>query len=64
MDCVFRWGGRGAGVCVFRWAGGANGRSGCLGQDMDQQGSMSLTLTCYIDRPADLSGTILPHVDK
>ena len=53
----------GAVACVLRWVGGGReqGSVRVFGAgDLDQEGSISLTLTCDIDRPSDLRRTILP----
>ena len=47
----------GAVACVLRWVGGGReqGSVRVFGAgDLDQEGSISLTLTCDIDRPSDL----------
>ena len=44
-------------ACVLRWVGGGReqGPVRVFGAgDLDQEGSISLTLTCDIDRPSDL----------
>ena len=54
------------GLCVEMggWGSGQGSVRVFGAGDLDQEGSISLTLTCDIDRPSDLGRTILPWTNN